>query len=52
MRESQKTLQAEGSVGLTQRADFDPLTWNPPALTTWKIEEETLVKTGSRDFGA
>lgn len=52
MREPKETLQAEASVGVTQRAESEPLIWNPPALTTWKIEEETLdTKTGSLDFG-
>jgi hypothetical protein len=42
VREPKETLQAEASVGPTQRAESEPLIWNPPALTTWKIEEETL----------
>ena len=47
MREPKEALQAEASVGVTQRAESKSLIWNAPALTTWKIEEETLEPDGS-----
>ena len=42
MRESKETFQAEVSLALTQGAQAEPQPWKAPALTTLKIEEETL----------
>ena len=42
MREPNGTLEAEVLLSLAQGAQSEPLAWNRPALTTWKLEEETL----------
>ena len=52
MRAPKKTPRAEVSLSPAQGAQSEPQAWKPPTLTTWKIEEETLTKTGSTgDFG-
>lgn len=45
MGEPKDSLHA--GVPLTQIAQSEPQAWNPPTLTTWEIEEETLAKGGS-----
>ena len=52
MRELKETLQAEASLALSQSAQAEAQAWKAPTLTTWKIEEETLTKIASGDFGA
>jgi hypothetical protein len=49
MRNDGASSQVEASVVLTQSDTPDPQSWNPPTLTTWKIEDETL---GSYASGA
>jgi len=51
MRDPEETLQAEGSPALTQSAQSEFQVWKAPTLTTLKIEEQTLTKTGSADLG-
>ena len=49
MGEFKGTLQAGISVAPVQDAQPEREAWKAPTLTTSKIEEETLTKTGSGD---
>jgi hypothetical protein len=52
MRGPEGTVLGGESLPLTKSVQSEPQAWNPPTLMTWKIEEETLTKTGSGpDFG-
>jgi hypothetical protein len=51
MKDSRDNLQAEASLVSTENAESDAKAWNPPVLTTWKIEEETLGAPGSGPDG-
>jgi hypothetical protein len=43
MGEPNETSRGKTSSNLAQSTESEPLIWNPPALTTFKIEEETLT---------
>jgi hypothetical protein len=42
MIETRETLEVGPFADLTESAAADPQIWDPPTLTTWKVEEETL----------
>jgi hypothetical protein len=43
MRGHEKTLQAGVSLCPAESVQSEPQAWKAPTLTTWEIEEETLV---------
>jgi len=47
MKDRQEVLETGVSLTPTQSAQSEPQPWKAPALTTWKIEDETLEPDGS-----